>query len=86
MAAVQMSSSDVQSRITDLFSALRSGPVEIVRYNSLQAVALSPESYAALKAAADEGLVARIRAAETAGYLSVDDSEAILAAGRRQVA
>lgn len=82
MPAVQMKSSDVQSRITDLFTALRRGPVEIVRYDVPQAVALSPEAYAALKAAANEGLVARIRAAEAEGYLSADDSGAVLAAGR----
>ncbi len=83
MAPAQMKSSEVQSRITDLFAKLRQGPVEIVRYDTAQAVALSPESYAALKKAADEGLVARIRAAEVEGYLSVEDSEAVLAAGRR---
>jgi len=81
--AIQMTSSAVQSKITDMFAALRRGPVEIVRYDTPQAVVLSPESYSALKQAADEGLVARIRAAEAEGYLSEDDSEAILAAGRR---
>lgn len=75
---ITLTSKEARNRFGALIAVARKGPVTITNRNRPALVVLSVERYAELEAIEDKVWLAKAKAAEKKGYLSAEESEALV--------
>ncbi|MDO8585435.1 MAG: type II toxin-antitoxin system prevent-host-death family antitoxin [Armatimonadota bacterium] len=75
---VTISSKEAKEKFGALVDTARREPVTITKHSRPVVVVVSSERYAELEALEDEVWAARAREAEKRGYLSTEESEAVI--------
>ena len=75
---VVLTSKEAKEKFGVLVDTARREPVTITKHNRPVAVVISSERYAELEALEDEMWTAKAREAEKKGYLSCEESEAVI--------
>lgn len=75
---VTVSSKEAKEKFGTLMDTAQREPVTVTKHNRPAVVVISSARYAELEALEDELWAAKAKEAEKAGYLSVEESEAVI--------